>query len=1051
MTGHSPAERSYHPSGFFCLRTHLLPFDTLREWSGAGRLREGLQDLVRRPEVREALFVASPALDEVIDLWIRAPETDQGRRAERSLVKYLSRMAARPTPFGLFAGVASGEVGATTRFSVAPPNECRRHTRLDNEFLFALAEAVTKDAEVRARARYFPNDSLAFTAGHGRYTEARVEGESHGFHLVGVPEAPELRAVLALASRGATRAELAQTLVDSETTIGETEQYIDEMIESQLLLPDIGLQVTGSAPALALAQQIDGIPAVRRVTEGLRAACDSLAQIDHHGLGNEPARYRAIATGLEALPAKVTLARLFQVDLVRPEAGTLGPGVVAEMRRGIELMHRITPTPIDQTLSRFKQAFVERYEGREVPLLEALDEEVGLGGDLWPGSDPSPLLKNLPLESEKAPTMTWDARARWMAHCAGESLRRGDLEWSLSAQDLERLAAPAPGSLPDSLAVMATIGAESEAAIDRGDFSLRLHHVEGPSGARLLGRFCHVDPQLSHQVRSHLREEEASEPAAVYAELVHLGEGRIGNILLRPVLREYEITYLGRSGAPFERQIPVSDLLVRVTEGRITLRSARLNREVIPRLTSAHNFGNSLAPYRFLCHLQSQGCVSGLWWTWGGLEALPFLPRVRSGRLVLALARWRIDKGTTREFTRGSEVDRARTWQAWRTAHRLPRWIALKEHDNRLPIDLDNPLSVDCLLHEFNSEEDAILEELWPTPDQLVARGPEGAYHHELIVPFVRIPSVAAVPRLGPSMALGNPVTRRFPPGSEWLYVKLYVGPAMADDLLREIVGPVSRRLIQAGTVKRWFFVRYNDPDFHLRWRLAGATDRLMQRAWPEIQGALEEALRTSTVRRLQVDTYEREVERYGGAEAALLAEELFHADSEAVVELLELLEPGDAGLDERWRLALRGADQLLDDVGLTLPEKLRVIEERAKHFGSVPEPDATLRHQLTARFRELRADLEQLLDRAKDGESLPLPGFGVLNGRSERLRTICASLRALNESGRLEGRLTDIAGSYIHMHLNRVLRGAPNDHEVVVYDFLRRLYRSKAARSRKG
>src|SRR6185503_4797375 len=107
---------------------------------------------------------------------------------------------------------------------------------------------------------------------------------------------------------------------------------------------------------------------------------------------------------------------------------------------------------------------------------------------------------------------------------------------------------------------------------------------------------------------------------------VHLPQGRTGNVLSRPVLRDYEIPFLGRSGAPPENQIPLTDLQVTVTEQRIVLRSERLGREVIPRLTSAHNFTFGLGIYRFLCGLQGQDVIVGLAWNWGALEAAAFLP-----------------------------------------------------------------------------------------------------------------------------------------------------------------------------------------------------------------------------------------------------------------------------------------------------------------------------------------------------------------------------------------------------------------------------------------
>ena len=99
------------------------------------------------------------------------------------------------------------------------------------------------------------------------------------------------------------------------------------------------------------------------------------------------------------------------------------------------------------------------------------------------------------------------------------------------------MAEPSPPPLPDSFAVMAAVAAASEEALARGEFRVRLDGVSGPSGARLLGRFCHADPELHQHVAQHVRAEEALQPDAVFAEIVHLPEGRMGNILARPILR----------------------------------------------------------------------------------------------------------------------------------------------------------------------------------------------------------------------------------------------------------------------------------------------------------------------------------------------------------------------------------------------------------------------------------------------------------------------------------------------------------------------------------
>src|SRR5262249_56976435 len=116
----------------------------------------------------------------------------------------------------------------------------------------------------------------------------------------------------------------------------------------------------------------------------------------------------------------------------------------------------------------------------------------------------------------------------------GRARASGARDTPLDAQAHDELAAPAPAAVPDAFAVFATIGARSAEAIRRGDFRLLLTGVAGPSGARLLGRFCHADPALRRFVETHLRAEESLHPKAIFAEIVHLPEGRMGNILARP-------------------------------------------------------------------------------------------------------------------------------------------------------------------------------------------------------------------------------------------------------------------------------------------------------------------------------------------------------------------------------------------------------------------------------------------------------------------------------------------------------------------------------------
>ena len=628
-----------------------------------------------------------------------------------------------------------------------------------------------------------------------------------------------------------------------------------------------------------------------------------------------------------------------------------------------------------------------------------------------------------------------------------QALADGAGEIVLEASDLEALASEQRPPLPDALYVMASVAAGSDRAMAQGAFRIFLHHLYGPSGAVLLGRFCHADQTLHEFVRAHLQAEEARRPEVLFAEIVHLPEGRIGNILCRPVLRDYEIPCLGRSGAPADRQIPITDLLVSVRDGRIVLRSRRLEREVVPRLTNAHNYGwRSLPVYRFLCALQHQDAAMGLVaWDWGPLEDASFLPRVVSGRLVLCRARWNVTEAELRALGQGSDAGQFAAVQAWRAERRLPRYVALADLDNELVIDLDNVLSVAALAHQVRGRRRAVLVEMFPDPEALCVTGPEGRFVHELVVPFIH----AAPPRPEPGNVAPRATTslvRRFPPGSEWLYAKLYTGAGTADQVVNHLVGPLVRSSVASGAADAWFFIRYADPDWHLRLRLHGEPRRLHTEVLPSLEAFAAPLLEAGQLWRMQLDTYEREVERYGGDRGVELAEQVFAADSEAVLTIMGPLS-GDAGLGLRWRMAMRGMDLLFDDLGLTLDEKRFVARRAREGFGREFGIDGNFRGRVSQRYRAERARLEALLD---PGQAPPVPlaaGLEALRRRSLQLAPATAELRRLAQAGRLSATLADIAMSYAHMHVNRLVRSAQRAHELVLYELLDRAYSAQAGR----
>jgi len=1038
------------------VRTPLLPATMLADWASAADPRAFLAALVADRAVDEALFVASPALHETLATWRANPLSPAGQRAEQSLVKYIARMAYRATPFGLFAGVSAGELGRATALELAPRADYRRRTRLDNDYLYVLADELAR-SPAKDRMRLRPNSSLYSIAGRVRFAATRVVNKDRRYELVAAERTPYLEATLERAKSGALAGELAEALVADDVTLEEARAYVDELVEAQLLVPELGIHVTGPEPIDGMLVQLRAA-SFDREAAALDGARRAIGELDAAGVGNAPERYRAIADGLNELPAKIELSKLFQVDLVKPGTIAIGRRVAGDLSRVIGQLAQ-TFVAEAESLADFRRAFRERWEDREMPLADVLDEESGIGFETLrgPGTEGAPLLAGVAFPaSPSTPRVPWAARHVHLLSRLGAALAAGADEIVLDDSDFTAMKAPRPARLPDAFAALIRLAGTTD-ELARGEPTIFLEGVSGPSGANLLGRFCHASPAIEQHVREHLAAEEAHAPDAVFAEIVHLNEGRIGNILCRPVLRGHEIVFLGTSGAPSDRQITLDDLTVSVPGDRIVVRSRRLGREVRPRLTTAHNFRlRSLCVYRFLCALAVQDGITANW-TWGPLADAPFLPRVRVGRVVLDRATWTLDAKELDPITKvvreAAKAPAARSKvieavAALRDARRLPRFIVIAAGDNELPIDLDNPMLAAAFADELSGMKRVRLVEAFPALDRLPVRGPEGLFSNEAVLTFTRAPEPAPAAAAAPVAPAVPAIRRQFVPGSEWLYAKIYCGESSLDHVLRDAIAPVVRDVHDG----QWFFIRYQDPDSHVRVRFRGEPARLLSVVLPALERALAPMIEHGVARKLVLDSYEREIERYGGARAIELVEQVFWRDSEAVLGIVELLE-GDSGADARWRLALRGIDSLLDAVGLTVEQRTKVVTDGRDSLGAEMNADSRLWGSIGERFAKERSALDPVLARRPEtdaGHDLE-PGFELLARRDTAIAELAVELRRRDEAGELVPRIAGFAWSLAHMHANRLLHASQRAQELVLYDFLRRYYSAQRSRGKGG
>ncbi len=740
----------YQNFSSFILRSPLFPFNFLDQVvSTPHTSEETLIEVCKIPAVQEAIFLATPDLYSQMQVWLKGELKDPKKvvRLHHGLMRYLLRMATRPTPFGLFAGFSIGKWAGESKVELPEQARYERHTRLDMNYLCALAQDLAQHPVIKEKLLYYPNSSLYPVGDQFRYVEYRYHNSRRTHHIVAVDQTDYLKNILDLASKGSTINELAQSLVDDEITIEEAAEFIEELIQSQVMVNQLEPAITGPEfldQIMAVLETIDGIDDLKEVIKETQKA---LEEIDSSEIGTTAPNYHQIAESLKPLKTGYELKYLFQTDMVKPTIHcTLEQNIATEVLDGFNFLNHMNPRPSSNNLTQFKDAFYERYETMEVPLLEAMDTESGIGyRQTGHAGDIAPLVDDLALpgpQSSGIPSseIRWNRIQALLLKKYQDALVEKKYEVEFTDKDVEGLEANWE-DLPDTFSSMAKI-------VDSGSETnpskkISVSGFGGSSAGNLLGRFCHADLATDAFVKEITEVEKELHPDAILAEIIHLPESRVGNVLLRPILRQYEIPYLAKAAVPPEGQIKVDDLMVSVKQSRIILRSKRLNKIVIPHLTNAHNYSyNALPVYQFLADLQTQNLRGGIGFSWGSIaNDQPFLPRAVYKNIIISPAQWNIKKSDIEKLLKiKDDQELLEAVREWRKDLNMPAHVAQVDSDNKLYINLENSLCIRTLFSVIKKRPNFQLSEFLFHRDSAVVKNSKGdVFTNEFVLSFHKV------------------------------------------------------------------------------------------------------------------------------------------------------------------------------------------------------------------------------------------------------------------------------------------------------------------------
>ena len=1006
----------FEPLDWGLARAPLLPVEACL--GGGADEHAGSDSLLPQDRrIQGALAVGSTDLLNALAR-TRASDGDASR-VRGKLFRYLIRMATRPTPYGLFAGTALIRWGSATDCALAMQAP-RTRSRPDMAWLLDLVLTLERDPEIRRYLRLVTNPAVLIRAGRVFLSERAPDGNGETAPSpVSLRATAAVRRALTAARTPIPHGQLAETLAATAgATPEKVERLISELWQHTVLLTDLRPPLTGEQPSRYVRDRLLDIPAARETADGLGALLDALERWDELPLEDRAKSWPDLVGQTRRLHDIPPSQTPIQLDMALALEGThIHASVGVEAARAAELLLRLSPYPRGLPhMERYRQAFEARYgPNREVPLLELLDPHFGLGPPAAHGSG-------------------WDAPDAGRSAARHQTLfdlalaayrdRRTVVELDDALLDSLETWPPTPETAPPSVELLVLVAARSAAAIDDGEFQIVVGPNVGANAAgRNLGRFTDLLGQPARDALERVATAEAGHNRSrVAAELVYLPQRtRLANVAIRPAVRDHEIALGTSPGVPPEQVISPSDLVVGLRDGRFYARWPRVDTDVIA--FQGHMLNSAQAPpaVRFLEDIARDQYVSLSSFDWGTAARFPFLPRIQCGRVVLALAQWRIDAGTrAAELPAQPRGAFDEALVAWRRHWSVPRHVYLASGDNRLLLDLDDPGHTEQLREELRRLPDGrslLVQEGLPGPANAWLEGPEGHYMSELVVPLAlravaprdATESPVAPPQAAPVPSAGS---RLRPPGSDWLFLKLYCPQNLEEDIIAGPLRNFGEFIRSAGLADAWFFVRFADPDSHLRIRFHGDPHTLLGELLTQACGWATDLIADGSCHRFGFDTYDRELERYGGEMGIGIAEAVFAADSTTVAELLHVNRQEPIAIDTTT-LTVLSIDDLLAGLGVSEQERLAWYRDHV----SLSPADG---HEFRRRQQQLRTLLGRGDALAQASGYEPLPQ--IFDARRRALAPIAARLDSLARQNELSQPKASLWRSYVHLHCNRLL-----------------------------
>lgn len=1009
----------YHNTEEYMIRVPMFSVDKyfmfLSNYSDKEDIDKLITALCNNAVFREAILAASENLYSKIDEYISGKLQDSKKIDDFriSILKYYIRMSSRTTPFGLFAcvGIGGFDKRANEKMVVGKKN---KKARPDFEWIMK----VVKNLEEKFyKSLQYTTNNIVTNKGDRIYLPYNTGMKEEEISLRN--SKPVQILVDLCRQQYKSYKNMMNALREEYSSVRDEtlEKTIKELISKEVLISNLRPSLTTEDQLIYIIDQVKRIPEAKNELDVLEMIYEDIQSYNKLVLGKGENILKKILHEMKDMAGAATY---LQIDTkVEIENNGIESMKHEELRMFVDFLFVVSQNKKSKKTiyDEYKMDFIEKYgEDREVLLTEMLDNDFGIGAPYSYMHPYAARNRRAPQseENEKLSVYFWQKLNDAYKKNMPLIIENDFIENILSNAEISE------EDLPLSLELNFICKKRGK------ELFYYLGPNVGSTGAgKTFGRFTHLVTEYKDLCMHISKEEEQIiDENTIICELTYIPQKpRLANVTRNYNNRRYELSFYFRDVNSKKQFISLDDIYVGIENRKFYLKSGQLNKKIRIKTNNMLNVIGDSNIIRFLKEVEQDGIVEWSDFPWTRLfNHLPHIPEIRYKNLILSTEMWRINKEELTSHDKYEEF--TNSLDVYAIKNSLPQFVYVSESDNRLLLDLNNEWCKRILFKILKTEKSIKLLATEKGTDLVFDKEGNG-YACEIVVPFVRNGSK---PKLDNSNIVTQKIvnvdqTVRYKMlGSDWFYVKIYGVGAWQDNVIVYYISQFANQLLQEGVIDKYFFMRYADPEFHIRLRFHGIN--IVQYS-NKITTWLYEMFAEKTISRFEISCYEREIERYGGAYGIDIAEEIFFVDSKVTEQLLLLMKGGKISF-EKELIGVISAIFYMDQFGWDFYRQLNWLDS------------FILKTDYKSDYKKVRKIYEELCNDCNNWHNLVQKEDGKLLYNLFTSRAISVKkYRKAIQQGMITTSEETIIGSIIHLSFNRLF-GINREFERKILSLLR-------------